>query len=215
MPDDDAKEQKTILKKNMKEYILSMAVLKRADPNCYGSLQQGLRNNYLLGNDRYPTTLPETLKLLNNYKNPNLEINQNQGTNQGGRKTGTSFLQTTNGLKVEFLRGTDNSFEPEVECYKCKCYGHISIFCPIAKDNSGSPLPGGVMRRNRYRNSRGGKGNKAIGRGNGSENGRWTLVNCGKGASGSGSGETSMNGTADGNVATGEEVSLKIGVVFL
>ena len=145
MPDDEVTEQKSILKKGMKEYILSMAVIKSADENRYGSLQKGLRNDYLLGNDRYPTAIAGTLKLLDNYKNPNPTANQNRQANRGEGNAGASFLQTTNGLKVEFLRGTD---------YKCRCHGHISSICPVAKDNTGGPLPGGV-RRNRKRGGRG------------------------------------------------------------
>ena len=197
MPVDDVIEQKSILKKGMKEYILSMAVIKRADGNRYGSLQKGLRNDYLLGNDRYPTTIPETLKLLDNYKDPNPTTNQNREPNGEGRNAGASFLQTTTGLKVEFLRGTDNSFDPGTECYKCRCHGHISSVCPVAKDNTGGMLPGGV-RRNRYRSGRGGRGgrgNGSSGRGNGSDN-----VGNDGGAGTEGSGE---------DAATVEEVSLK------
>ena len=211
MPDDEVTEQKSILKKGMKEYILSMAVIKRADENRYGSLQKGLRNDYLLGNDRYPTTIPETLKLLDNYKNPNPTANQNREANRGEGNAGASFLQTTNGLKVEFLRGTDNSFDPGTECYKCRCHGHISSICPVAKDNTGGPLPGGVRRnRNRSgRGGRGGRGNGSAGRGNGSDNaGRWTLIDRGGGASRSGSGGAGTGGT-DENAAAVEEVSLK------
>ena len=197
MPDDEVAEQKSILKKEMKEYILSMAVIKRADENRYGSLQKRLRNDYLLGNDRYPTTIAGTLKLLDNYKNPNPTANQNRQANRGEGNAGASFLQTTNGLKVEFLRGTDNSFDPGTECYKCRCHGHISSICPVAKDNTGGPLPGGV-RRNR---KKGGRGNGSADRRNGSDNaGRRTLIDRGGGAD---------TGGTDENAAAIEEVSLK------
>ena len=212
MPDEEAKEHKSILKKEMKEYILSMAVIKRADENRYGSLQKGLRNDYLLGNDRYPTTIPETLKLLDNYKDPNPTTNQNRNVNRGGGNAGASFLQTTNGLKVEFLRGADNSFSPDTECYKCKCFGHISSVCPVAKDSAGGMLPGGVRSNNRTRGGRGGRGGRGNGpggRGNGSDNaGRWTLIDRGGGANRNGSGGAGAEGT-DENAATVEEVSLK------
>ncbi len=211
MPEEDVEEQRSILKKELKEYILSMAVIKRVDENRYGTLQKDLRNDYLLGNDRYPTTIPNTLKLLDNYKNPNPTNNQSRVTNRGGRNEGSSFLQTTDGMKVEFLKGTDGSFDPEIDCYKCKCFGHISSLCPVAKDNTGNPLPGGV-RRNRARGGRGGRGgrgNDGAGRGNGNDNaGRWTLIDRGGGASRSGNGGSGTGGT-DENAAAGEEVSLK------
>ena len=60
------------------------------------------------------------------------------------------------------------------------------------------------MRRNR---KRGGRGNGSADRRNGSDNaGRWTLIDRGGGAG---------TGGTDENAAAVEEVSLKIGVVFL
>ena len=208
MPDDDLKEKKRLLKRGMKEYIVAMAVLKRADPNRYGALQQELRNDFLLGNDHYPETIPDMLKLLDNYKNPNPVPATNRGANAGrgdGRATGVSFLQTANGTEVKFLRGTNDSFYPDIECNKCKCMGHYMAECPVARDNTGASLPGGNNRRNRNRGGRGGRG----GRGNGA--GRWTLVDHGGGgtASGAGNGDTATQGAAGGDAATGGEVSLK------
>ena len=38
MLEEDLKEKKSLLKRGMKEYIVAMVVLKRADPNRYGAL---------------------------------------------------------------------------------------------------------------------------------------------------------------------------------
>ena len=65
--DEENKETKRY-KREMKQKILAMVILKRADTSRYGSLQQRLKNEYLLGNNDYPETVPKVLELLNNYK---------------------------------------------------------------------------------------------------------------------------------------------------
>ena len=60
-------ELKTIAKKSLKEQILAMAILKRADKRRYGNLKIGLKNDYLLGKNNYPTTIADLLKVMNNY----------------------------------------------------------------------------------------------------------------------------------------------------
>ena len=60
-------EERSILKKGLKEEILAMAIIKRADPRRYGSLQTMLKNSYLFKDDKYPKTVADTLKALNNY----------------------------------------------------------------------------------------------------------------------------------------------------
>ena len=61
MPEDRIKEKKSIAKKYMKEEIVSMAVLKRADKRRYGNLQISLKNSYLLGINSCIDTIPDTL----------------------------------------------------------------------------------------------------------------------------------------------------------
>jgi hypothetical protein len=48
MSEDQVKEQKAILKKTLKEDIVAMVVLKRADKKRYGNLQTSLKNSYPL-----------------------------------------------------------------------------------------------------------------------------------------------------------------------
>ena len=200
MSEDDSREKKSLIKRGMKEYIIAMAVLKRADPNRYGALQQGLKNDFLLGNDQYPEMIPEMLKLLDNYKNPNPVQDTNRGANTGrndGRATGVSFLQTADGTEVNFLRGANNSFFPDIVCNKCRCTGHYMADCPVARDNTGASLPGGNNRRTRYRSGRGGRG------------GRTTRTRRGNHTHQTGNGDTNAEGTVGGNAAAGGEVSVK------
>ena len=204
----EVKEKKKIIKKEMKEYIVAMTLLKRADPKRYGSLQQQLKNDYLLGHDRYPETVPDVLKLLNNYRNPNpVPSTTTRGNNQPNNQSrAVSFLQTTSetGHEVKYLRGTDNSFFPTIQCLRCKLHGHYMSECPVARDESGGLLdrPEGSVSNRRPRRIRGGRGGRG-GRGQDREG------DATGGAAGTGA-ETQEN------AATGRQgVSLKnIGVLM-
>jgi hypothetical protein len=89
MPEDEVTERKLLLKKEIKEYIVAMAIMKRADPARYGPLQKELKNDFLKGNDLYPETVPKALELLNNYDNPNPTT-----TGQDTNGSAVSLLQT-------------------------------------------------------------------------------------------------------------------------
>ena len=67
MTEEEKKETGNIIRKQLQEEILAMTIIKRADKKRYGSLQISLKNNYLLGNNKYPTTVPDILKILNNF----------------------------------------------------------------------------------------------------------------------------------------------------
>ena len=68
MDEDMEEEVEVMIEKEMKESILAMTILKRADSRRYGSLQKELANSYLLGKNEYPTSVPDLLKVLNNYE---------------------------------------------------------------------------------------------------------------------------------------------------
>ena len=145
MPADQVKEYTAIARKALKEEIVAMAVLKRADRKRYGSLQTSLKNSYLLGKNDYPTNIPDVLKVLNNYKcewTP--ETLRTPGTSQqpaarSGGRSSYSFLQSTAG-EVFFLRATNNSFFPEITCRLCGIKGHYQTHCPVAKNEAGEEL---------------------------------------------------------------------------
>ena len=67
MTKDELMDAKRLVKKEIKEEVLAITILKRADKRRYGSLQIDLWNSYLLGHNKYPTSVPDVLKILNNY----------------------------------------------------------------------------------------------------------------------------------------------------
>ena len=149
-------ETEAVEKRKLKERIVTMAVLKRTDKKRFGNLQIGLKNKYLLGQDEYPKTTGDLLKVLNHYKPEWSQAAAAAGTNATTTTSrpstptpGTSFLQAGGGT-VNFLRGTNNSFYPEIVCRLCRFPGHYQTHCPVATDTRGTRL------RNRQRGNRAG-----------------------------------------------------------
>jgi len=139
MPEDQVKEHTAIAKKALKEEIVAMAVLKRADRKRYGNLQTGLKNSYLLGKNDYPTNIPDVLKVMNNYKSEWTPGTSQQPAARTGGRSSYSFLQSTAG-EVFFLRATNNSFFPEITCRLCGIKGHYQTHCPVAKNEAGEEI---------------------------------------------------------------------------
>jgi hypothetical protein len=146
MSEDQVKEQRAILKRALKEEIVAMVVLKRADKKRYGNLQTSLKNSYLLGKDEYPTNIPDMLKVLNNYKSewtapPPAARTGGAAAPAAARAGGRnySFLQSTAG-EVFFMRATNNSFFPEITCRLCGIKGHYQTHYPVARNDSGEGL---------------------------------------------------------------------------
>ena len=150
-------ELKTIEKKSLKEQILAMTILKRADKRRYGNLQIQLKNDYLLGKNDYPTTIADLLKVLNNYvaawspstngesSNGNATATDLSTNTSSSGTTSVSFLQSNgsdNVLQVRYLKGTNDSFYRQITCRKCKMKGHYQTHCPVV-NSSGNPLGSG------------------------------------------------------------------------
>ena len=81
------KESKEVEKRKLKERIMAMAVLKRADKRGFGNLQIGLKNKYLLGINEYSTTIGDLLKVLNHYKPEWSQSSPNTGNGSTRRST--------------------------------------------------------------------------------------------------------------------------------
>ena len=132
-------------KRELKECIMTMTVLKRAGKKRFDNLQISLKNKYLLGMDEYPTTIGDLLKILNHYKPEWSQATTGPGANPGTTPTGRQntltqgvlFLQA-NGSIVRFLRGTNNSFYPEIICRLCRFLGHYQTHCPVATNLRGT-----------------------------------------------------------------------------
>ena len=101
-PKNDMKAQ---VKRELKDAILSMALVKRADKKQFGGLQTSLKNSFLLGNNEYPTTVGDVLKVLNNYEPETertlaLPVVETQTTTETSPTPGVSFFQTNQGQQV-------------------------------------------------------------------------------------------------------------------
>ena len=68
MDEEEVKKAQKLAKRVLKDEIISMAILKRADKLRYGNLHINLKNDYVLGNNNYPMTPAAVLKVVNNYK---------------------------------------------------------------------------------------------------------------------------------------------------
>jgi hypothetical protein len=67
MSDDEVKEERNSIEKNLKEEIAAIVILLLADKGRYKELQTELEKLYLLNSDIYPTTVAGVSKLLNNF----------------------------------------------------------------------------------------------------------------------------------------------------
>jgi hypothetical protein len=153
LDNDETQEIKSNVKKALKEQILAMTILKRADKRRYGNLQIGLKNDYLLGKNDYPVTISDLLKVMNNYTpewtppsaNDNTSSTPTNATPNAESSNGTpsvSFLQANGTLQVRYLRGTNNSFFRKITCSICKMKGHYPSHCPVV-NSSGNPMGSG------------------------------------------------------------------------
>lgn len=134
--------KKKLIKKEIEDKITSMVILKRTDKKRYGNLQIKYHNRYLMGENKYPESSSEVLKILDNYKqewNGNRPPPKTNGTQKVSSTTnGASFLQTEKGTKIQYLKGTNGSFHPRVTCHGCGIKGHYKSHCPVCIDDQGT-----------------------------------------------------------------------------
>eukprot|EP00557_Chaetoceros_sp_GSL56_P004583 CAMPEP_0176503500 /NCGR_PEP_ID=MMETSP0200_2-20121128/15397_1 /TAXON_ID=947934 /ORGANISM="Chaetoceros sp., Strain GSL56" /LENGTH=435 /DNA_ID=CAMNT_0017902797 /DNA_START=426 /DNA_END=1731 /DNA_ORIENTATION=- len=141
MPDDMINEQTRIIKKQLREEIAATAIIKRADKKRYGNLQIQMKNSYLMGNDMYPTSVADVLRILDNYEKewPSSTKPQVNDNNSEKKRTGVAFTLSQGGAKMNYLRGTNNSFYPAITCNTCRIKGHYQSHCP-ACDKEGAKI---------------------------------------------------------------------------
>ena len=145
--EEEIKEKRRLIKKSIQDEILAMVIIKRADKRRFGNLQIELKNSFLLGKNDYPTTVPEALKILNNYK-PVWSTNARHGdTNNSARNvpnqvnSGVTFLQAQgSSFNIEYLRGSNGSFFSNVTCRLCGLKGHYQSNCPVVTNANGHRL---------------------------------------------------------------------------
>ena len=137
--EDEQKRLKSILK----DEILAMVILKWTYRRRFKELITHCKNEYLLGKNIYPTSTPDLLKVLNNYEIEHpIPLSKNERRNRNSSSNSVSFLQASgNNLEVQYLRGTNRSFNPSVACRRCFVKGHYQSQCPVATNDRGSMLP--------------------------------------------------------------------------
>jgi hypothetical protein len=153
--EDDARR---IKRKTIKERSIAMSILKRTDKDRFGDLLKELSNDFLkkqngISSDGFPKTVPDVLKLLENWKTSiaarrarPIQIDgarQPPPSPRANTNPSVSFAQTQDGgsqPQICFLRGTNDSFFPGISCRLCGIKGHYQSHCPVGKDQTGARL---------------------------------------------------------------------------
>ena len=122
----------------VREKMMGVALLKRADDERYAELKLSIRDQFAFGIDVYPKTLNGAYDLLENHsasrnlhprrkytpkekdedKNVKLEDEELQG------------MQFAQGGDEEVVAGDDGRKKPWITCHKCNKKGHYSDHCP-------------------------------------------------------------------------------------
>lgn len=134
MPDEVIQEQFRIIKKRLQEEIVATAIMKRADKKRYGNLQIQMKNNFLMGNDMYPTSVADVIRILDNYEKEWPVSSKPSGSNEGkeiSKRTGVAFALSQGKKKIHYLKGSNNSFFPAITCNICGVKGHYQSHCPV------------------------------------------------------------------------------------
>jgi hypothetical protein len=146
---EETEEINDLIKKDLKEEILAIALLKWTDKKRYGNLQIGLKHSYLLGNNEYLKMVADVLKVLNNYKPewtpPTAMLTStrsNNGCSGDSSRPSVSFLQANGNHQVNYLRGMNDTFFRQISCRTCGLKGHYQSHCPVA-NSSGNSLGSG------------------------------------------------------------------------
>ena len=130
-------------KKSMEEKYTAIAFVQGANHSKYANLWRDLKNNMVLGQDNYPTSLPAAYDVLQNYKSTS-----SGGRNGGESNVRVSFLQTDRNANNEGaaqpmenwqshicidglapVPGRNGLCFPTLKCFHCNRYGHIARFC--------------------------------------------------------------------------------------
>ena len=125
-----------------------MAVLKRSDKRRYGNLEISLKKSYFLGKNNYQDTIPDVLRVLNNYMTewttittqpPTPSVRYTGAPGTGGHNSAVSFLKLS-GDGVSFLRATNSSFFTAITCRLCGIKGHYQKHFPVTTNGTGSGI---------------------------------------------------------------------------
>jgi hypothetical protein len=111
----------------VRDKMLAVAALRRADKKMYAHILHDMRNQYQLGNDCYPSNPTKAFDLLQNYHGP-----PSQPTDSSGTATALQYAQLhhTSQASPNIVPGTNDIVFPRIKCVLCHRYGHYSTFCP-------------------------------------------------------------------------------------
>jgi hypothetical protein len=105
-----------------------LAVLKRADLRCFGTLWANLENQFSRGNDQYPIGLTAAYNLLVNFQPPKREETRRNARSQEAafeEEDGMTFVQSG-----EVIAGADGVTHTGVTCFRCEHKGLYADKCP-------------------------------------------------------------------------------------
>lgn len=153
--DDDessrSKEESTAYhKRNLRERMIAMGLIKRADPKRYRALQIDLRNDFALGTSKYPSTIQGAIKILNTFRPTTSTVHNGTTLLQGNAKAGAPggpppgqpTTPNANGSRAAFDGSTNLSFT----CTDCGRPGHKNYMCPDRIAGAGAGTNGAGSR---------------------------------------------------------------------
>ena len=133
--------------KRGRDMFLGMLLLTNASDR-YKELKDSLDDDYLKGNNTYPSTPEHALTMLSDHVLSNGNSHQNNDASRGhqnghsssgssgrGRQNNSSNPRSGNVSFVQtgtVVQGTDGRTLPEVQCWSCQSFGHYQDQCPNA-----------------------------------------------------------------------------------
>ena len=121
----------------VKNKLLAVAFLRRADRARYGDLLRDLRNSYARGRDEYPTTLDAAFQMMQSYVKPAAGYQQrSSSTITGGlqyaqQESTNTNIANTNLPSRRVVPGINGRTYHRIRCHSCNDFGHYSNQCPI------------------------------------------------------------------------------------
>ena len=109
--------------------FLGISFLLGGRNDMYEDLVIDLENDYLKGNDHFPSSVNEEYQLMSNFSKKKGSV----GAPQVNRRyNGVGFLQnsTTGSDKSSLVPGVDGITHKDIQCWTCKGTGHYSNKCP-------------------------------------------------------------------------------------
>lgn len=121
------------VEKTAKNSVLAGLFLEAADPNRYRVVLEGLENQYLKGENQYPTDVTAAFNMLQNWKS------KSKATDNAPYNDGINFAQ---GAEHSSDQNDDNSTD---RCYRCGKPGPYAKNCPKGKRGAATGSANAMM----------------------------------------------------------------------